>query len=143
MIPGGSRFSEQIMPRQTPSHADTLHLPRSAPIEAYGNGGFAFADMSHRGSLLCLPDAIWAWPVTTPDEIDRTSLERVFAAAGGIDTLIIGTGTGLWLPPSDLRQALRRVSIVLDPMQTGPAIRTYNIMMGERRRVAAALIAVP
>jgi uncharacterized protein len=126
-----------------PSRSDAPHLPRSAPIEAYGNGGFAFAGMSHRGSLLCLPDAIWGWPVTGPAEIDRASLERVFAAAGSIDTLIIGTGTGVWLPPSDLRQALRAAGIVLDPMQTGPAIRTYNIMMGERRRVAAALIAVP
>jgi uncharacterized protein len=144
MIPkGGNRFSDKIMPKQPTSHPDAPHLPRSAPIEAYGNGGFAFAEMSHRGSLLCLPDAIWAWPVTTPDEIDRTSLARVFAAAGSIDTLIIGTGTGVWLPPPDLRQALRAVSVVLDAMQTGAAIRTYNIMMGERRRVAAALIAVP
>ena len=125
------------------SRSDAPHLPRSAPIDAYGNGGFAFAEMSHRGSLLCLPDAIWAWPVTKPEDIDKTSLERVFAAANDIDTLIIGTGTGVWLPPSDLRQALREVRVVLDAMQTGPAIRTYNIMMGERRRVAAALIAVP
>jgi uncharacterized protein len=123
--------------------SDAPHLPRSAPIEAYGNGGFAFADMSHRGSLLCLPDAIWAWPVEKPDDIDTASLARVFDAAGVIDTLIVGTGTDVWLPPSDLRQALRRVSVVLDAMQTGPAIRTYNIMIGERRRVAAALIAVP
>jgi uncharacterized protein len=125
------------------SRSDAPHLPRSAPIEAYGNGGFAFAEMSHRGSLLCLPDAIWAWPVTRPEDIDKAALERVFASANGIDTLIIGTGTGVWLPPSELRQALRAVSIVLDAMQTGPAIRTYNIMLGERRRVAAALIAVP
>ena len=125
------------------SRPDAPHLPRSAPIEAYGKGGFAFDAMSHRGSLLCLPDAIWAWPVTRPEEIDRYSLQQVFAAANGIDTLIIGTGTGVWLPPPDLRQALRAVSIVLDAMQTGPAIRTYNIMIGERRRVAAALIAVP
>ena len=73
----------------------------------------------------------------------RYSLERVFAAANRIDTLIIGTGTGVWLPPPALREALRAVRVVLDAMQTGPAIRTYNIMMGERRRVAAALIAVP
>jgi uncharacterized protein len=123
--------------------ADAPHLPRSAPIDAYGNGGFAFADMSHRGSLLCLPDAIWAWPVTKPDEIDEASLQRVFTAANGIDTLIIGTGTDVWMPPSQLREALRAVGVVLDVMQTGPAIRTYNIMIGERRRVAAALIAVP
>ena len=126
-----------------PGPSDAPHLPRSAPIEAYGNGGFAFAEMSHRGSLLCLPDAIWAWPVSKPADIDTASLERVFAAAQDIDTLIIGTGTEVWLPPSGLREALRAVKVVLDPMQTGPAIRTYNIMIGERRRVAAALIAVP
>ena len=127
------------MPQQT----DGLHLPRSAPIDAYGKGGFAFADMSHRGSLLCLPDAIWAWDVTRPEQIDKYSLERVFTAANGIDTLIVGTGTNVWVPPQDLRAALRAVRVVLDAMQTGPAIRTYNIMLGERRRVAAALIAVP
>ena len=119
------------------------HLPRSAPIDAYGKGGFAFADMSHRGSLLCLPDAIWAWEVTRPEQIDKYSLERVFAAANAIDTLIVGSGTDVWVPPADLRAALRAVHVVLDPMLTGPAIRTYNIMLGERRRVAAALIAVP
>jgi uncharacterized protein len=123
--------------------SDAPHLPRSAPIEAYGKGGFAFAEMSHRGSLLCLPDAIWAWSVVRPEEIDKVSLERVFAAARSIDTLIIGTGSDVWLPPQALREALRAVSVVLDAMQTGPAIRTYNIMIGERRRVAAALIAVP
>ena len=126
-----------------PQQNDGLHLPRSAPIEAYGKGGFAFADMSHRGSLICLPDAIWAWDVTQPDQIDKYSLQRVFAAANGIDTLIVGTGTGVWVPPQDLRAALRSVHVVLDAMQTGPAIRTYNIMLGERRRVAAGLIAVP
>src|ERR1700694_1689873 len=109
---------------------DAPHLPRSAPIEAHGNGGFAFAEMSHRGSLLCLPDVIWAWPVTNPAEIDRPSLARVFDAAKGIDTLIIGTGTGIWLPPSDLREALRAVGVVLDAMQTGPAIRAYKNMIG-------------
>ncbi|MEA2883408.1 MAG: hypothetical protein QOH32_2664 [Bradyrhizobium sp.] len=122
---------------------DAPHFPRSAPIEAYGKGGFAFADMSHRGSLLCLPDGIWAWPVTTPDEIDEATLRRVIDKAAIIDTLVIGTGNAAWLPPSWLRDRLRKASVVIEAMQTGPAIRTYNIMMGERRRVAAALISVP
>ena len=126
-----------------PSPSDAPHLPRSAPIDAYGAGGFRFADMSHRGSLLCLPDAIWAWPVTRPQDIDRASLLRVFEAASGIDSLIIGTGSEVWLMLNDLREALRRHHVGVDTMQTGPAIRTYNIMIGERRRVAAALIAVP
>lgn len=119
------------------------HLPRSAPIEAYGQGGFHFDTMSHRGSLICLPDAMWAWNISHPQDIDRASLARVFAAASGIDTLLIGTGTQIWLPPNDLRDALRRLHVGVDAMLTGPAIRTYNIMIGERRRVAAALIAVP
>lgn len=126
----------------TPS-GDAPHLPRSAPIEAYGNGGFRFDEMSHRGSLLCLPDSMWAWPVTSPEQIDRYSLARVFEKANSIDTLLIGTGNDVWLPPNDLREALRRLHVGIDAMQTGPAIRTYNIMLGERRRVAAALIAVP
>ncbi len=125
------------------SDPNAPHLPRSAPIDAYGKGGFAFAGMSHRGALLCLPDAIWAWDVERPQQIDRHSLDRVFAAANGIDTLIVGTGSEVWLPPRELREALRAVRVALDAMQTGPAVRTYNIMMGERRRVAAALIAVP
>lgn len=126
-----------------PSPPDAPHLPRSATIDAYGAGGFRFADMSHRGSLLCLPDAIWAWQVTKPQDIDRASLLRVFEAASGIDSLIIGTGNEVWLMPNDLREALRRHHVGVDMMQTGPAIRTYNVMIGERRRVAAALIAVP
>lgn len=122
---------------------DIPHLPRSAPIEAYGKGGFYFDEMSHQGSLLCLPDSMWAWPVTAPEQIDEATLAQVFAGSAGIDTLIVGTGTDVWLPPPRLREALRRVKVVLDAMQTGPAVRTYNIMIGERRRVAAALIAVP
>ena len=123
--------------------SDAPHFPRPAPIDAYGHGGFAFAEMSHRGSLLCLPHGIWAWSVTKAAQIDEASLERVFAAANEIDTLVVGTGMDVWTPSRALRESLRQVHIVLDAMQTGPAIRTYNIMMGERRRVAAALIAMP
>ena len=119
------------------------HLPEAALIDAYGNGGFRFADMSHRGSLLCLPDGVWAWPIERADQIDEASLARVFARTGELDTLIVGTGREMFPFPSALRAALRAGGVVVDAMQTGPAIRVYNIMIGERRRVAAALIAVP
>ena len=99
--------------------------------------------MSHRGSLLCLPDAIWAWSVSDPKDIDEASLAKVFEGAKRIDTLLIGTGMDIWLAPASLRDALRKTNIVLDTMQTGPAVRTFNVMISERRRVAAALIAVP
>ena len=118
------------------------HLPRQALIDAYGNGGFRFAGMSHRGSLLCLPAGTWAWPVRTTEEISETSLERVFAEASTIDLLILGTGPSAWTPPETLRWRLRDLRVALDIMPTSAAVRTYNILFGERRRVAAALIAV-
>jgi uncharacterized protein len=118
------------------------HLPRQAPIDAYGNGGFRFADMSHRGSLLCLPTGIWAWPVNAPEEIDEASLERVFANANDIDLLVIGTGRSTWMAPEPLRWRLRDLRVAIEIMPTSAAVRTYNILQGERRRVAAALIAV-
>src|SRR5436190_3197376 len=110
MIPkSGYRFSDKIMPNKKNNTSDGLHFPRSAPIEAYGKGGFAFAVMSHRGSLLCLPDSIRAWRVTMPEQIDRYSLPKVFEEANPIDTLIIGSGADVWLPPRELREELRAV----------------------------------
>jgi uncharacterized protein len=122
--------------------APSAHFPGSAPIDAYGNGGFRFADMSHRGSLLCLPSGIWAWPVTKPDEIDEASLQQVIAAAADVDLLLIGSGREAWAAPELLRWRLRELRIGLDVMPTSAAVRTYNILHGEQRRVAAALIAV-
>lgn len=123
--------------------ANDRHLPEAALIDAYGNGGFRFAGMSHRGSLLCLPDGVWAWPVERSDQIDEGTLARIFARAADLDTLVVGTGRQMAPFPVALRNALRARGVIVDSMQTGPAIRMYNIMMGERRRVAAALIAVP
>ncbi len=118
------------------------HFPQAVPIDAYGNGGFRFGGMSHHGSLLCLPDGIWAWPATSADEINEETLSNVLKRVAELDALILGTGRTIWLPPNHLREAFRRHQVAIDAMQTGPAIRVYNIMVGERRRVAAALIAV-
>ena len=118
------------------------HLPTPVPIESYGLGGFRFGGMSHRGSLLCLPSGMWAWEPTEPAGIDEASLARVFAEANRIDMLLLGTGPRL-VPISDrLRWRLRDHAISADPMATGDALRTWNILLNEGRRVAAALLAV-
>ena len=121
----------------------TPHLPHRASIDAYGQGGFRFADMSHRGSLLCLPSGIWAWPVTAPADIDEAALAPLFAEAGDIELLLLGTGAAPWVVPEALRWQLRDRRMVVEAMPTGAAVRTYNIVLGENRRVAAGLIAVP
>ena len=122
--------------------ADAPHLPRPAPIEAYGNGGFRFGGMSHRGSLLCFPDGIWAWPVQSLTELNEAALAPVFARAAALDFFLIGTGQDLWVLPQALRARFRDLSLSVDTMATGAAVRTYNILLAENRRVGAGLIAV-
>jgi len=118
------------------------HLPRQAPIDAHGAGGFRFAGMSHRGSLLCLPDGIWAWPVATSADVTVETLSLVLARAEALDFFILGTGTQSWIVPDAIRARFRDAHTSLDVMTTGPAVRTYNVMLMENRRVGAGLIAV-
>ncbi len=121
---------------------DARHLPHAAPIEAYGKGGFRFAGMSHRGSLLCLPDGIWAWPVETPGGITEQALGPVLALGATLDLFILGTGRDPWNVPAALREPMRARSLKCESMTTAAAIRTYNVLLAEGRRVAAGLIAV-
>jgi uncharacterized protein len=118
------------------------HLPHPAQIEAYGKGGFRFGGMSHRGSLLCFPDGIWAWQVAAPEEIDESTLGRFFVRAKGLDYVLLGTGASLWPLPESLRQRFRELRLTAETMPTGAAVRTYNVLLGERRRIGAGFIAV-
>ena len=118
------------------------HFPGRAPIEAYGNGGFRFADMSHRGSILCLPSGIYGWEPADPTALTPDDFSRVLAEAGQVEILLAGTGKDLRPLPAALRAALKDVRISADPMSTGAAVRTYNVLLAEDRAVAAALIAV-
>lgn len=118
------------------------HFPGRAPIEAYGGGGFRFADMSHRGSILCLPSGIHGWDVTDFDDINADSLAKVLAEAGDIEVLLVGCGDDLRPLPIEVRKLLSDAGIKSDPMSTGAAVRTYNVLVAEERRVAAALVAV-
>jgi uncharacterized protein len=122
--------------------ADAPHLPHPAPIDAYGNGGFRFGGMSHRGSLLCFPDGIWAWPVNDATELNEGLLSPAFDRAESLDFFLVGAGRDVWVLPDKLRQRFRDVSLSVDTMTTGAAVRTYNILLAENRRVGAGLIAV-
>lgn len=118
------------------------HYPGRAPVDAYGNGGFRFADMSHRGSILCLPSGIHGWTLEEGEALSPEAFERVIADASDIEVLLVGTGNTLRPLPRATREALKAAGISADPMSTGAAVRTYNILLAEERAVAAALIAV-
>jgi len=117
-------------------------VPGRHQLDAFRAGGFRFAGMSHRGSILATPAGIRIWPVTQFAQITPESLQPVLDEAGTIDFLLIGTGIDIAFIPATLRDRFREAGITIEGMATGAAARTYNVLVAEDRRVAAALIAV-
>lgn len=118
------------------------HFPGRAPLDAYGNGGFRFADMSHRGSILCLPSGVHGWQPADTGALVAADFWRVIDEADDIEIVLVGMGTELRPLPRAVRETFRAAGISADPMSTGAAVRTYNVLLAENRAVAAALIAV-
>ena|SRR5438552_10109229 len=122
-------------------------VPGRHMIVAHGGGAFAFAGMSHEGSILATPKGVRAIEAVCVDDLDEGSLAPLFLefveAPGSIEFLVIGTGASTARIPKALSAALRRAGARFEAMATGPALRVYNVMRSEGRRVAAALIAAP
>ncbi|MEM8749262.1 MAG: Mth938-like domain-containing protein [Pseudomonadota bacterium] len=117
------------------------HFPGRAPVDTYGNGGFRFADMSHRGSILCLPSGIYGWSAQTPEDLTVANFARVLGESE-IELILVGTGPDIAHLPESLTEALSNVGIRADAMNTGAAARTFNVLLAEGRAVGAALLAV-
>jgi len=118
------------------------HFPGRSPIDAYGNGGFRFADMSHRGSLLLVPSGIYGWSPESPADFNAETFDKVVEEAAGIEVLLIGTGPETVRLAPEMKDLFRSCGIISDTMNTGAAVRTFNVMLAEQRAVAAALIAL-
>jgi uncharacterized protein len=110
-------------------------LPERRPISSYGDGGFRFGDHSHRGDLLVLPSGMRAW--------DGEDFSEVLSEKAEIDFLLVGTGAKLKSLDAKAAASVAAAGILADSMSTGAAVATYNVMLAEGRRVAAAFIAVP
>ncbi len=111
-------------------------------IDDYGGGGFRFAEMSHRGSILALPSGVSAASLTRAADIDEAIIDRALAESGGLDVFVVGTGQDLLPLAAGVRARLRAAGVGCEAMATGAAVRTYNILVDEDRRVGALLIAV-
>jgi uncharacterized protein len=116
--------------------------PARAPIDAYGNGGFRFAGMSHQGSLLVLPSGMHRWDVSDFSSLKPEDFGMVFAEGRDIEFLLLGTGTAMSRPTKLILEIFARQNLPIDFMSTGSAVRTYGVLLAEKRKVAAALIAV-
>lgn len=124
------------------SSDENLHLPGQHEIDFYGNMGFRFADMSHKGSLLILPTGTSDWHVADGELLSLEHFTKILDQADKIDILLLGLGAKMYMPAKDIRQACKQAGIVIDFMSTSNAARTYNVLLAEKRRIAAALIAI-
>ena len=120
----------------------SAHYPARAAIDAYGNGGFRFAGMSHQGSLLVLPSGMYRWDVSDLASLNAKDFEQVFAEAKDIDFLLLGTGAAMGRPAKTIIEIFARQNLPLDFMSTGSAVRTYGVLLAEKRKIAAAFIVV-
>lgn len=108
-------------------------------IESYGRAGFRVSGIVYASSVLVFPDRTAAWSVASFAELTEASLRPV-VEHGGVEILLLGCGRTMQLVPAALRRALKASGIGIEAMDTGAACRTYDVLMGEDRRVAAALI---
>jgi uncharacterized protein len=108
-------------------------------IESYGPRGFRVAGVTYDRSILVFPDATLEWPVSDMEAVTLETLRPV-VERGGVEILLLGCGARMVPAPAALRQALKAAAISLDAMDSGAACRTYNVLLAEDRRVAAALI---
>lgn len=124
---------------------DDRHLNTQVPIDGVQVGGFRFGGnhhgMSHQGSLFGVPGRtqVWDAPAAAFD-ISVDALEPIFRVADELDVLIIGTGNDIAILTDATRNALREAGVGVEVSPTRAAVRTYNILLSEDRRVAAALM---
>ncbi len=123
--------------------ANDKFLPAQAPIDAVLDNGFRFGEMSHRGGLIGLPGRTQAWsPSSSGFDLTEPDLQPILDMAEAIDIVVIGTGADIAVLPQSTLDALRSAGLALEVTATRAAVRTYNVLLSEDRRVAAALMAL-
>lgn len=119
-----------------------LHPDRSTALNtvtAYGSGWFEINRVRHEGALLLMPEGeVLPWAVQSYEALTAQDFEALLALRAEI--VLLGTGERHRLPHPRLTAALARAGIGLEAMDSYAACRTYNILMGEGRRVLAALL---
>jgi uncharacterized protein len=119
-----------------------LHLAQSGStnvITGYGAGFVEVNKQRYDSSLVVLPDRIWTeWSASTFAALTAADLEAL--AALKQEVVLLGTGKLLRFPRGELMRPLIEAGIGLEVMDLSAACRTYNILVAEERKVAAALL---
>ena len=111
-------------------------------IQSYGNGKFQISDKKYDHSVLVFPDQIIPWSPIDTNNLIVDDFKKVLTVGPIVELLLLGCGKTTWFLPLPLRDQLKEMGLVLEPMDTGAACRTFNVLLGEDRRIAAALMLV-
>ena len=118
-----------------------LHLSQSGNyiFTGYGEGYVEVNRERHERSLVVMPERLWTdWNATTFEALAASHLEAL--AALGREVILLGTGNLLRFPRPELMRSLIQAGIGVEVMDVPAACRTYNILVAEERKVAAALL---
>jgi uncharacterized protein len=110
-------------------------------VQGYGAGGWRVSGVEFSGGVLITPERSVAFAATL-DSAQADDFAAVLQAEPRIEILLIGTGATMRLLPKPLREALTSTGLAIDPMDSRAAARTYNVLLGEDRRVAALLLPI-
>lgn len=111
-------------------------------IESYGDGAFRITGERHVGAVIVFPEATYAWNLSDIPGLSLDDFSLVTEREPVPEILLLGTGARTEFVLPSLRAAVREKGPVVDIMDTGAACRTYNVLLAEGRRVAAALLPV-
>jgi uncharacterized protein len=111
-------------------------------IRAYGGGGFRIAGAHYTSAVLVHPDGICPLGLVDMVGFGAEFAQEIAALDPRPDILLVGTGETSEPLADEARGVLRAAAIAVETMATGPACRTFNLLLGEGRRVAAVLLPV-
>ena len=112
-----------------------IAYPGRPPVSGYGPGFFRIGAEVIEGPALLLPAGFGAWQ-------GWPEIAPILAAAESLDLLLLGTGAAPSRPEAPVVAALEAAGIAVEAMAAPPACRSYNVLLAEGRRVAAALMPV-
>ncbi len=108
-------------------------------VTGFSGGGFVVDEGVYR-ALLLTPLRADEWAAPALADLAVADLEPLLALGPAPEFLILGTGPRLSHPPRALREALEARSIGLEVMDSRAAARTWGLLRGEERWIAAALM---
>ena len=118
-------------------------VPRHAQlIQGYREGGFTIGGVRHTGSVLVLPERTLTWEVSELHEVSAATLAPILEAEPTVEILVLGSGSRFAMVSQELRAELKSRGVIVESMDSRAACRTFNLLLAEDRRVAAALIAI-